>query len=156
MSNHQRFLDLFKPAVLTESVLTETVAYHVSTENISNVNSNPMFLFKSQKISNALLRAFKDERDEGYQYSADITGNVLSLAGLKKLLKDDWEDYVADMVSNPTVNEIMNNDSTKAIISAGYVGVELLDYHPADPQKDAKSLLIFNARKTLSNFKKLR
>lgn len=147
-NNHERFLAMFR-----KDSLVESVGFHVSTESLSSIKPLPMFLFKTKSISNMLLKAFEEERDSANQYTATITGKILDINKARKLLGNDYDDYNSDMVSNPTTAEILHHDITILIKNAGYAGVELDDYHPGDPQKSAISVLVFDAKKALSNFK---
>ena len=52
--------------------------------------------------------------------------------------------------------ETMSFIGTKILLENGYDGVTFWDYHPADSQRDAQALIVFNTDKSVSNWTQIR
>ncbi len=134
--------------------------YHTSLNKIKSLNSNPMFFALDE--SAAKDGWFANAVQEGNKptlYKSNMPSKIASIqdkevVDLFKKNNINVEDYMADLASNPTSEEILSYPATKLLQDNGYQGLKVIDYDPRDVSKDLDSLLIFDPKKSLSSFDK--
>lgn len=132
--------------------------YHTSLNKIKSLNSNPMFFSLDKSV--AKDGWFANAVQEGYKptlYKSNMPSKIASIQDkevidLFKKNNISIDDYMADLASNPTAEEILSNPATKLLQDKGYQGLKVTDYDPRDVSKDLDSLLIFDPKKSLSDF----
>ena len=151
MKNLQTFDEFLTEAKKIEQNPTTSVVYHTSRVPLRNLSNTPMWFAVDPKDADWY---FKNMADEGgsFLYKAEAKGKLLTIKDAKKLFKKsgmDWDEWTADIVSNPTAETVDSLDGTRLIKGQGYDGVYHEDYNPADYQKDTVVLLIFDPKKTI-------
>ena len=147
------------------------VAYHNSRTPIKNLTDQTMWF--SLDLDGALGHYDNSIMDinKSYLYKAEIIANILDSDSIGEFFHKnniDLDEWICDMVGNPTQEEIMNMEGTKKIIGSGYDGVIHTDYDQWDPSYDTDVLILFkpkskifrwekidNANKLLADYKKL-
>lgn len=132
--------------------------YHTSLNKIKSLESNPMFFALDE--SAAKDGWFANAVQEGNKptlYKSNMPSKIASIqdkevVDLFKKNNINVEDYMADLASNPTSEEILSYPATKLLQDNGYQGLKVTDYDPRDVSKDLDSLLIFDPKKSLSSF----
>jgi hypothetical protein len=142
---------------LNESVELETLTvYHNSPSKISEFITRP--LWASLDLEQAL--AFYDNAvetiGESYIYEIVVKGNFNwdPDAMLEENGIDSYE-YLADITSNPTEEELLSFPGTKLFLSKGLDGIIHSDYDQWDPSHDIDVILIFDPKKTFISVKEV-
>jgi hypothetical protein len=91
---------------------------------------------------------------ESYLYEIVVKGNfewdidtTLEENGI-----DSYE-YLADITSNPSEEELLSYPGTKLFIDKGFDGIIHSDYYQWDPSQDTEVILIFNPIKSFVSVK---
>lgn len=138
--------------LINESKKVDNIIYHVSIKKISSLNSNPMWFDIRQQKANAYYQNFLNDKKPAFLYSAKLNStNIWSFKKLKEELnknKINVQDFVADLVSNPSAIKI--KQLTKDLNCDGFYHS---DYDPEDFSKDIETLLILNPKKSVNGFK---
>ena len=94
--------------------------------------------------------------DHGSSYVYEIVlQHTYSAKIVKNLLGPKYNDYISDMLSNPTEKEILSHVGTKKLLAVGVYAFIMTDYDPRDFQNDLDSVFVLNPDKTVTKFKKL-
>ena len=138
---------------------SDSTVFHTSPKPISQVGSGAMFFSLSHEHAKGWHANSMDNHGSAHTYSAQVTGNIAhhSDPKVKKVLSDagvDQDDYHADLASNPSAKEVADHPGTKALSKAGYHGLVYPDYHPADFDKDADAMVVFNPSEHVKGMKK--
>ena len=143
--------------MLGEKVTVNKV-YHTSSVK-TKAYATPMWfaLEFSHAVDGWLANTIKDS-GKGFVYETKPKGNIAQEddAEVKKLFKNanqNLNDYIIDLVENPSSKEVLRMEGTKLLIDNGYSGMVYNDYDPRDFQKDLPALIIFNPKKDASSFK---
>ena len=128
--------------------------YHTSKNKISSLKSDPMWF--AIKLSHAVKGWHKNNKDEGlnsFVYETTLNGKIAKAKS--KVIQNlfikndvDLEDYVIELVGNPSAAEVKNMDGTKLLIKNGYDGIQYDDYDPRDFSNDLAAILLFNPKKS--------
>lgn len=134
--------------------------YHAAGKPIDALNNRPMWfaLEKTHSDKGWFSNLINDGSDEAYQYSAKISGKVCDVFEdrIQKLFKDnglDTQEWEIAIVGNPSAEEVMKLEGTKLLIKNGFAGAIYVDYDPRDFQADLDALIVFNAKKSVKNWK---
>ena len=132
--------------------------YHVAGEPIKALNNRPMWFALEKEHSDDGWYANMIENGGAYQYSAKISGNICDVFEdrIQKLFKDnglDTQEWETEIVGNPSAEEVMKLEGTKLLIKNGFAGAIYVDYDPRDFQQDLDALIIFDAKKSVKNWK---
>ena len=133
--------------------------YHVTNVPISSLSPRPMWFWMDEQLGHIMYDGDKEEGLDPYLYEASVSGNIADLDDqrVEDLLEQNGVEYYdSDMASNPTEEEVLAHEGTKVLLANGYDGVMFWDYHPADSQQDAKSLMIFNTANSVSGWAQIR
>lgn len=136
--------------------------YHSSSRAVALRKSSSAVLWFALDKTHALLGWHKNallETNSARTYVASISGRIAtSESNTTKLFnnaKIDIDDYVTDIVGNPTSKEMLDHPGTKLLLAAGFDGFIYYDYNPSDFNKDLEALVIFNLQ-TIQNWKLLK
>lgn len=132
--------------------------YHVAGEPIRALNTRPMWFALEKEHSDDGWYANMIENGGAYQYSAKISGNICDVFEdrIQKLFQDnglDVDEWMNEIVGNPSAEIVMGLDGTKLLIKNGFAGAIYSDYDPRDFQEDLDALIIFNAKKSVKSWK---
>ena len=144
--------DIIHEALLLEQSSIGKI-YHVTNVPISSLSPRPMWFWMDEQLGHVMYDGDKEEGRDAYLYEASVSGNIADLDDqrVKDLLEQNGVEYYdGAMASNPTEEEVLAHEGTKVLLDNGYDGVIFWDYHPADSQRDAKSLMIFNTANYLA------
>ena len=136
--------------------------YHTSGTEINSLGITPMwFALEKNHSDDGWFQNMLDDTGEAYQYEAQISGKIADLedpevAELFKEIEEDPRDWEIEIVSNPTSEQVMELEGTKALIDAGYAGVIYTDYDPRDWDYDLEALIVFNPLRDVKNFRLVR
>ena len=132
--------------------------YHVSTKKITQetLTDYPMFCFYDYKQAKALKRNFEfgyEHDDKPKIYKFNLQGKILNFDETTNLINDD--DLLTSLVENPDEKELKRLVKTikRKINDNSVVAITILDYSQEDYNDDAFSLLIFNPKESVKNFK---
>ena len=151
-----KHIKLFEQYVRNNKIASKV--YHVSTSPIVKVGSDPMWFALEKSHSDDGWFKNSERQGNAFQYEAVISGKIAYVgdADVSEIfynVNEDVNDWIFDILANPTSDEVMKLKGTKALISAGYAGIVYPDYDPRDFQKDLDALIVFNPKKTVKNFK---
>lgn len=132
--------------------------YHVAGEPINALNNRPMWFALEKEHSDDGWYANMIENGGAYQYSAKISGKICDVFEdrIQKLFQDnglDTQEWETEIVGNPSADQVMKLEGTKLLIKNGFVGAVYVDYDPRDFQEDLDALIIFDAKKSVKNWK---
>ncbi len=139
--------------------------YHSSNKKISRPSNKPMFFaIDMQHAAGDDFRGWyynMISSGTAYVYEAKPKGKVAAYDDRKveKLFEDnkvDLEEYVYDLVANPSQSEIQKMEGTKLLEKNKYIGLQYVDYDPRNFAKDLEAVVIFNPAKSTSGFKKIK
>lgn len=134
------------------------IAYHNSRSPIKILTDQPMWF--SLDTDGALGHYDNSMMDinESYLYKAEIIANILDSDSINEFFDRnniDLNEWICDMVGNPTNEEIMNLEGTKKIISSGYDGVIHEDYDQWDPNYNTDVLILFKPKSKIVKWEKM-
>jgi hypothetical protein len=150
-------LKFIKPFGLFEhsQTIQEMTVFHNSPSPIKNIINRP--IWASLELEEAL--GFYDNAlmdvGQSFLYRIVIKGNFIYEAYAEEIFEEnglDYDDYVADLTSNPTMDEILNYEGTKLLLKNGYDGIIHSDYYVWDPQESVETILIFRPKDALISF----
>jgi N-acetylglutamate synthase-like GNAT family acetyltransferase len=125
--------------------------YHTSADPIDKIKSKPMWFTDNEKNAKGYHRNTQEAAGRAHTYEASATGNILNdkeLHQQAKKLKFNYDDFVGDMVSNPTQQELAKHPVVNKLKRFAD-GIEHPDYDPDDNQKDTKATLMFHPHKNI-------
>ena len=148
---------------INESYLNGTTVkskvYHVSRVEIKRFENKPLwFALEKEHSTDGWYNNTIEDRGEAFQYEAKIKGKIGTLDNpeiveiFNKLGTDpmDWE---TDLLQNPTPEEVLATQETKALIEAGWDGIIYYDYDPRDWNSDLEALIVFDPTKSVKGWK---
>ena len=151
-------VDYINEALVTKKIKSyksDMTFYHVSVEKITQetLTDYPMFCYYDYKQAKELKHNFEFEYgEESYLYKFNIQGKILNFDETKKLINDE---LLISLVENPDEKELkrlvkkikgkINDDSV--------VAITIHDYSQENYNDDTFSLLIFNPKESVKNFK---
>ena len=149
---------IIREALLLEQAPTGKI-YHMANVPIPSLSSRPMWFWMEEELGHILYDRNQQEGRDTYLYEANVAGNIADTSDQE--IKDLFEqngviDFVGELASNPSEDEVLAFDGTKVLLENGYDGLIFWDYHPGDSQQDAKALIIFNTAKSVSNWKRIK
>ena len=132
--------------------------HHVAGEPIKALNKNPMWFALEKEHSDDGWYANMISNGGAYQYSAKINGKICDVFEdrIQELFQEnglDTREWEVAIVSNPTSEEVMKLEGTKLLIKNGFAGAIYVDYDPRDFQEDLDALIVFDAKKSVKNWK---
>ena len=132
--------------------------YHVAGEPIKALNTRPMWFALEKEHSDDGWYVNMIENGGANQYSAKIIGKICDVFEdrIQKLFQDnglDADEWVNEIVGNPSAEIVMGLDGTKLLIKNGFAGAIYSDYDPRDFQEALDALIIFNAKKSVKSWK---
>lgn len=134
--------------------------YHVTNSLIDSLSPRPMWFWMDASLAHMLFDRNKEEFGNPYLYEGIVSGNIADTKDpvIRELLggQDEAYDFIADLAGNPSETETMSFVGTKILLENGYDGVTFTDYHPADSQRDAMALIIFNTAKSVSDWGRIK
>lgn len=158
-----KHIKLFEQFITEKYLSGNTVkglVYHASSVEIKRLTSDPMWfaLEKSHSDKGWFSNIIDDGRDEAYQYEGKIQGKICDVTDekIETLFQNnglDVEDWVIEIVSNPSADDVIGLGGTKFLIKNGFVGAIYSDYDPRDFQADLEALIIFNPLKSVKGWK---
>jgi shikimate kinase len=161
----KRFKDMFGEEVLNEATKFKNL-YHSSTEKINRPSNKPMFFaidiqHAAGDDSKGWYHNMIASGETAYVYEAKPKGKIAAYDDKKvqKMFEDnkvDFEEYVFELVANPSQSEILKMEGTKLLEKNKYIGLQYFDYDPRDFSKDLEAVVIFNPAKNTSGFKKIK
>ena len=128
-------------------------AYHSTHRALSRLTDQPMWFSLHKSHARGWHANTIDNRGEAYTYSMKVHGNIARHQddNVQRILKNagvDPSEYAANLVSNPTKDEVNNDPGTIALKKHGYHGYIHPDYDPTSNfTKDADSMIVFNPEK---------
>ena len=136
--------------------------YHVSVKKITQdtLTDYPMFCFYDYKQAKALKHNVESDYEHEYSYKYkpsiykfNIQGKILNFDETEKLINDD--DLLTSLVENPDKKELKKlvKKIKRKINDDSVVAITILDYSQENYNDDAFSLLIFNPKESVKNFK---
>lgn len=136
--------------------------YHVSVKKITQdtLTDYPMFCFYDYKQAKALKHNVESDYEYEYSYKYkpsiykfNIQGKILNFDETEKLINDD--DLLTSLVENPDKKELKKlvKKIKRKINDDSVVAITILDYSQENYNDDAFSLLIFNPKESVKNFK---
>lgn len=133
--------------------------FHTSYDTIPSLTSQPMFFALSREDAQGWYDNALMDNGQAFIYSAKI--NIVCLADLESDVFKPFfakmgisiQDYVADLLSNPDEQQILSEEGTRLLIKHGFCGVKISDYDPTDFQKDKPSILVFDPKQTVTDWK---
>ena len=136
--------------------------YHVSVKKITQdtLTDYPMFCFYDYKQAKALKHNVESDYEYEYSYKYkpsiykfNIQGKILNFDETEKLINDD--DLLTSLVENPDKKELKKlvKNIKRKINDDNVVAITILDYSQENYNDDAFSLLIFNPKESVKNFK---
>ena len=140
---------------VNRSVKVGDTVYHTSyEENLQLRDDYPMWFSLDSKTADDWHEINKDLK-QTYTYELKITsGNFLSrdeAYDLCRKLKISFNNIEEDLVNNPKDVLKIKNISRMKKHCDGFLHI---DYDPSDPQKDTRSLFIFQPKKCLEILKR--
>jgi hypothetical protein len=128
--------------------------YHNSPSKIDEFTSRPIWASLELDESLAFYDNSMETIGESYLYEIVVKGNfewdidtTLEENGI-----DSYE-YLADITSNPSEEELLSYPGTKLFIDKGFDGIIHSDYYQWDPSQDTDVILIFNPIKSFVSVK---
>lgn len=136
--------------------------WHVSKVKISSLGRTPMFFALEKEHSLGWYKSALDQdgAKSAYMYKATLKSDavIVSYKELQKMLSltnGDADEYISMLLSNPTSNEILSDEITKAAIENGVDGIIYFDYDPRDFDNDLEAVILFNPKQSISSFEKV-
>jgi hypothetical protein len=132
--------------------------YHNSPSIINELGESPMWFSLDLETGKEYYNNMIFDGGVSYLYEGTVnekipnlySNNIIELFRSRDIDINDW---IADIVGNPSEDEVMSLEGTSVLIENGYAGIIHPDYDPADPQMDIEVLLIFNPKKSVTGFK---
>jgi hypothetical protein len=148
----------YKNWSLNEDLVNNLEVYHVSSKMITDLENRPMWFALEKSHSDAWLKNTEQQHDKAFQYSAKIKGKISHITDEDVIqvfdnIGEDPEDWVTEIVGNPSGEEVMSLEGTKALIKAGYQGIIYSDYDPRNWDNDLDALIIFKPLECVHDFK---
>lgn len=149
-----KFIKSFRLFEYTQNT-QEMIVFHNSPSPIKEIINRP--IWASLELEEAL--GFYDNAlmdvGQSFLYRMVIKGNFIYEDYTEEIFEEnglDYDDYVADLTSNPTMDEILNYEGTKLLLKNGYDGIIHSDYYVWDPQDSVETILIFRPKDVLISF----
>ena len=137
-----------------EDVKINHKIYHNSGTKVKSLGSTVMWFALNLTDANGWYDNMVDDADESFLYECTLKSG-LKIADYKTF-DHDINDLEVVLVGNPTHEEVMNLEGVQTLIQKDYAGLVFSDYDPNDSQQDSDSLILFNPRDSISNFKQIR
>lgn len=161
----KKFKQMFGEEVLNEATKFKNL-YHSSNKKIGRPSNKPMFFaidiqHAAGDDSKGWYYNMIASGGTAYVYESKPKGKIAAYDDKKvqKVFEDnkvDFEEYVLELVANPSQSEIMKMEGTKLLEKNKYIGLQYFDYDPRDFSKDLEAVVIFNPAKNTSGFKKIK
>jgi len=134
---------------VTNGKLKPKKVYHTSSSKGIKSLNRPIWFALDIEHANAWQESISSDAGEAYIYAATVDGKIADVDDkeIKQLFNNeniDLDDYIVDVVSNPTKDELLKMPGTKLLLKKGYVGIVYLDYDPSDFQNDLDALLVLD------------
>ena len=132
--------------------------YHNSPIRINLLSDQPMWFSLDRKYGEEYFNNRLFDGGQSYLYEGTIKTEIPHIYSdyITHLFTEngiDQEEWIIDIVGNPDSEEVMSMEGTKLLINSGYSGIVYPDYDPFDSDNDVDTLIIFNPKKTLTEFK---
>jgi hypothetical protein len=133
--------------------------YHASESTIDNLSPDrPMWFTPSRTEASAYLDTARASSPSGTQYAAKLeTTKIATQSDVDSLAKEVFGDNFSYTMLDPSVGEYPKakvKSFIKTLKSRGFDGVIHNDYSAVNSNKDAYTLVVFNPKKAVSDFKK--
>lgn len=133
--------------------------FHTSNAEIGEIRPSPMwFAVEEDHARDGWYKNAVDDDIPARMYQVSFEGNLADVDDfdVKKLFEKsdiDLSDYVADMTSNPSMEEIIEHEGTKLLLENSYDAIEHMDYDPRNFDKDLPSVLVFDPKQHTTRWK---
>ena len=149
-----KHLKLFES--FTQDQPQSLVVFHNSYEPIPELSNRTMWFSLDLKsglgfYDNAVL-----DTGAGHLYRAEVRAKILT--DPKPLFDEaelDFWEWVADVVGNPSEEEVESLEGTQMIKAAGWQGVIYPDYDPWDSQADIDTLILFDPKQVMVSWQEI-
>ena len=142
-------------SALNEAVTSGITAWHISSVAINSLSNRPMwFTPKIEWAKEYHKNAMSNANDKVFTYEVSITGNILTEEEASRLAKSkdvDFDDTIADLVTNPTEEEVLK---VIEMFRPHCDGFFQWDYDPTD-WGDGESILVFDPAKNVKIIKEI-
>jgi hypothetical protein len=132
--------------------------YHVSRTPISAIGTTPMFFSLSLRDALGFFESALMDGLGAVLYSARISPTAKIAEDPESVLSDsgiDVDAYMAEIVSNPSSDEVMALGGTQLLLSQGFNGMIYPDYDMWDTDRDVDTLLIFTPEQSIKGFREI-
>lgn len=141
---------------VNEMLTHDERVWHVGPQKFASPETRPMWFALERSHSDAWFQNTLYDNGHAHQYSARVNGDIVHIDDVRDQLEAsdiDPREWIAEVVGNPDSDEVLALEGTQMLMSLGYSGVIYPDYDPRDFQKDLDALLVFDPRKSLSDFR---
>jgi hypothetical protein len=128
------------------------IVYHTSKQPIKKLYNSPLWCALKKSHAKGWKKSALLDGCNAHIYSIDFLDKLIHIYDpiclkLFEELKEDPNDWIANMTCNPSTKEVRKDSFNKRIIQLGYSGVIHPDYDPRDTSKDLDVLLILKFTK---------
>lgn len=134
---------------------TRIKVWHNSPVRITSILERPIWFSLSERDGLGYWYSREFDGGESHLYSAEVTGRFVDITDIEDHLEDAGyvvDDLIADIVSNPDEDEVMEIPGVVHLASLGWDGVIYPDYDQWDTQEDTDALLVFSPKGKIRNF----